>query len=366
MSYSIVHTESSVGWGGQEIRVLRESKAFLDRGHQVTVLAPAQAEIAKRASDFGVPVCLVPIFNRNFRAFWLLRKALKRLKPDLVNTHSSTDSWLVAAVCLSMRHPPKVVRTRHICSQPSRSLTTRWLYHKAAQKVVTTGEAIRAQILKLGIPADHVVSIPTGINPDSYPPGSKNEAKEGLDLSGLTVIGVVATIRSWKGHRVLIEALKHLPASHYRLLFVGDGPIRRSLQEDLVDAGLADLVLFAGHQNDVLPWLQAMDVFVLPSYANEGISQALVQAMMAGIPVVTTTAGAIAEVAKDGDTALVVEPNDPPALRKAVETVLEDPQLARKLATSARQFVLEHHSEVVMVERMDTVFQNLLPLRGKR
>ena len=165
---------------------------------------------------------------------------------------------------------------------------------------------------------------------------------------------------------MLIEALKHLPASHYRLLFVGDGPIRRTLQKELVDAGLADLVLFAGQQNDVLPWLQAMDVFVLPSYANEGISQALVQAMMADIPVVTTTAGAITEVAKDGDTALVVEPNDPLALRKAVLTVLENPQLARKLSTSARQFVLEHHSEVVMVKRMDAVFQNLQPLRCKR
>jgi glycosyltransferase involved in cell wall biosynthesis len=244
-------------------------------------------------------------------------------------------------------------------------LTTRWLYHKAAQKVVTTGEAIRAQILKLGIPADHVVSIPTGINPDSYPPGSKSEAKEYLDLSGLTVIGVVATIRSWKGHRVLIEALKHLPTSNYRLLFVGDGPIRTALQEELVAAGLADLVLFVGHQNDVLPWLHAMDIFVLPSYANEGISQALVQAMMAGIPVVTTTAGAITEVAKDGETALVVEPNDPQALHKAIIKVLDNPQLARKLATSARQFVLEHHSEAVMVERMDAVFQNLQASHGK-
>jgi glycosyltransferase involved in cell wall biosynthesis len=164
---------------------------------------------------------------------------------------------------------------------------------------------------------------------------------------------------------VLIEALKHLPTSNYRLLFVGDGPIRTALQEELVAAGLADLVLFVGHQNDVLPWLHAMDIFVLPSYANEGISQALVQAMMAGIPVVTTTAGAITEVAKDGETALVVEPNDPQALHKAIIKVLDNPQLARKLATSARQFVLEHHSEAVMVQRMDAVFQNLQASHGK-
>ncbi len=77
-----------------------------------------------------------------------------------------------------MRHPPKVVRTRHICAQPSRSLTTRWLYRRAAQKVVTTGEAIRAQILRIGVPASHVVSIPTGIDPQAFAPGSQQEAKQ--------------------------------------------------------------------------------------------------------------------------------------------------------------------------------------------
>ena len=360
MPYSIVHTESSVGWGGQEIRVLRESKAFLERGHRVTLLAPANAQIAKRSQDFGVPVLTVPIFNRNLRAFWLLRRAIKQLRPDIVNTHSSTDSWLMALVCLSLRHAPKVVRTRHICAQPSSSLTTRWLYGRAAQKVVTTGEAIRTQILRVGVPASQVVSIPTGIDPQAFAPGSNREAKQQLGLTGLTVIGVVATIRSWKGHRVLIEALKHLPPSDYRLVFVGDGPIRLAIEQELRAAGLEQLVLFTGHQNDVLPWLRAMDIFVLPSYANEGISQALIQAMMTGIPVVTTSAGAIAEVARDQHTALVVEPNQPGALREAITTLLEDPALATRLTSAAREFVLHRHSEAVMVDKMQAVFEELL------
>ncbi len=360
MPFSIVHTESSIGWGGQEIRVLKESKAFLDRGHRVTVLAPPNAEISKRAQTFGVPVGTVPIFERNLKAFWSLRQAIKHLRPDVVNTHSSTDSWLMAAVCLSMRHPPKVVRTRHICAQPSRSLTTRWLYRRAAQKVVTTGEAIRAQILRIGVPASHVVSIPTGIDPEAFAPGSQQEAKQLLGLTGLQVIGVVATIRSWKGHRVLIEALKHLSPQTHRLVFVGDGPIRLALEQELRAAGLEQLVLFAGHQNDVLPWLRAMDIFVLPSYANEGISQALIQAMMAGIPVVTTSAGAIGEVAIDQQTALVVPPNQSEPLGEAIATLLGNPDLARSLAANARQFVLHRHSEAVMVDKMQSVFEELL------
>ena len=76
MPYSIVHTESSVGWGGQEILVLRESKTFLERGHQVTVLAPANSEIYHRAADFGLPIVQVQIFYRNLQALSALKKQL--------------------------------------------------------------------------------------------------------------------------------------------------------------------------------------------------------------------------------------------------------------------------------------------------
>lgn len=357
---SIIHTESSLGWGGQEIRVLRESQAFQRLGYNVKLIAPAEAEISKRAKEFDVSVITLPIFNRDLVAFRCLRRTIKQLQPAIINTHSSTDSWLTAAVCLSLRRPPKVVRTRHICAQPSRSRITRWLYGHAAQKVVTTGGAIRQQIISLGINPDHVVSIPTGINPESYPPGSKSDAKERLGLGGLTVIGVVATIRSWKGHRVLIEALKHLPASQYKLIFVGDGPIRLELEMEIKEKGLQDLVLFAGEQKEVISWLHAMDVFVLPSYANEGISQALIQAMMAEIPVVTTSAGAIEEVALDCQTALVVEPNKSEPLRAAITLLLEDRALAEKLAMNARAFVLAKHTEAIMVRQMIDVFENLV------
>ncbi|MCP9809870.1 glycosyltransferase family 4 protein [Cyanobium sp. HWJ4-Hawea] len=360
MAYSIVHTESSIGWGGQEMRVLSEARGFIERGHRVTVLAPPNAQLVGRAVDYGVPIKTVPIFGRNLRAFLCLRAALVALHPDVINTHSSTDSWLVALVLLTLWRRPKVVRTRHICAQPSRSLTTRWLYQNAAQRVVTTGEAIRRQIVSIGVPADQVFSIPTGINPDKFVPGSADGAKSLLGLEGLTVIGLVATIRSWKGHRVLIDAVRDFSADNVRVVFVGDGPIRQTLEKEICDAGLASLFIFAGHQQNVLPWLQAMDIFVLPSYANEGISQALVQAMMASIPVVTTTAGAIPEVARNRETAFVVQPNDPIQLRAAIVELMANPSLASELAMRAREFVLTHHSEAGMLSEMDQLFTTVL------
>ena len=271
----------------------------------------------------------------------------------------------MAVVCLSLRRAPKVVGIRHICAQPSRSLKTRWLYRRAAQKIVTIGEAIRSQILHLGLLADHVGATPTGIDPEIYASGLRSEAKMLLGLSGLTVIGVVATIRSLKGHSILIEALKHLPSRHYRLVFVGDLPIRMAIEEEFRLDSLADLILFAGHQNNVLMWLLGMDVFVLPSHANEGISRALVQSMMAGIPVFATTVGAITEVARDHQSALVVGPSNPHALRPAITSLLDNPALGSHLATGARELVLRSHNEAVMVEKMDGVFRGLLLTAGE-
>jgi glycosyltransferase involved in cell wall biosynthesis len=110
----------------------------------------------------------------------------------------------------------------------------------------------------------------------------------------------------------------------------------------------------------VAPWLCALDVFVLPSYANEGVPQALLQAMFAGVPCVTTAAGAIPEIARDGDTARVVAAQNPQALADAIDGLLDHPDGAARLATSARAFVLPRYGVETMLDRMETVFRRAL------
>jgi glycosyltransferase involved in cell wall biosynthesis len=106
-------------------------------------------------------------------------------------------------------------------------------------------------------------------------------------------VGIVATLRSWKGHRHLLEAFAGLADRGARLLVVGDGPQREALGLLAGRLGIAGRVRFAGNQADVAPWLQALDLFCLPSYANEGVPQALMQAMACGLPVISTPVGSI-------------------------------------------------------------------------
>lgn len=110
----IVHTEASVGWGGQEIRILSEARGMLARGHKVTLLCPAQARIYAEAQKQGIPVEALPIGRKKLAGMLAMRKWLKQHPVDVINTHSSTDSWLAALACATLRHAPAIVRTRHI------------------------------------------------------------------------------------------------------------------------------------------------------------------------------------------------------------------------------------------------------------
>ena len=354
----ILHTESSKGWGGQEIRVLTEARGVAACGHEVTLAAPPDARIFAEAEGYGVPAIALPIGRKGARGLFALRSLLSRRELDVVNTHSSTDSWLAALACATLARAPAIVRTRHISAPAPRNAATRWLYTRAAERIVTTGERLRAQVLEeTGADPARVVSIPTGIDLARFRPGERALARERLGLPReARLVGIVATLRSWKGHRDLIEAVAELPRDVV-LVIVGDGPQRAALEAQAAGLAAGSRVRFAGQQADVAPWMQALDLFCLPSYANEGVPQALMQAMACALPVVTTPVGSIGEIVADGETGVLVPPRDVERLRAALRTLLDDAPRREALGRSAREAALRRFGEDAMVERMVEVFR---------
>ena len=124
----IVHTESSQGWGGQEIRILSESEGMRARGHRVTVIAPASARVHQEAMRRGIESADLPLARKSLRGVVALRRWLAAHPVDVINTHSSTDSWIVAVACSTLRAPPAIVRTRHVSVPIAKNAATRWLY----------------------------------------------------------------------------------------------------------------------------------------------------------------------------------------------------------------------------------------------
>jgi glycosyltransferase involved in cell wall biosynthesis len=333
------------------------------RGHEVLVYAAQGSRLSAEAARFDVPVLVLPIGRKRVGGLVAMTRALASHAPDIVNSHSSTDSWLAALACRMLgRRAPVLVRTRHVSVPVPNDAATRWLYRRAAARTVTTGEALRAALVRNnGLDPDRVDSVPTGIDAARYGVLSQFDSRALLRLpQDVPLVGIVATLRSWKGHRYLVAALGRLARPEARLVIVGDGPQREALVAQVRDAKLGDRVIFAGQQDDVAPWLAALDVFALPSYANEGVPQALLQAMFAKVPCVTTDAGAIPEIARDGDTATIVAKEDATALAQGIDRLLADPALAAAQAQRAHALVSSCYTEAAMLDRMEGVFRRAL------
>ena len=330
------------------------------RGHAVTIAAPAESRILPEAYRRGLNAVDLAIARKGIRGVMNLHRFLKRNAVDVVNTHSSTDSWLAALACAALGNAPPIVRTRHISAPVPRNRATRWLYVSATRHIVTTGESLRRQLIEAnGFPEGHITSVPTGIDTQRFVPGERMAARRALDLPPEAIlIGIVATLRSWKGHRFLLDAFAGLQQSDCILVIVGDGPQRDNLQAQIAALNIGARVRMAGNQTDVLPWLQALDIFALPSYANEGVPQALLQAMLCALPCVTTGVGSIGEAAVHEHSALIVAPQDPGALRQALARLVESPGLRQALGEAARAHCEKGFSFEHMLDRMEGIFRD--------
>lgn len=360
----ILHTEWSDGWGGQEIRILAESLAFIEKGYSVTIAAQPDSQLIKRAQAANVPVLSVKMNKGlNLTAIVKLLSFIKRESVDIVHTHSSVDSRTggIAGKLAGIR----VVRSRHISIPVSKSKLTWFQYMVLADRLITSGEFIRQVLVKENqMLPERIVSAPAGVDEERFTPdGLHSLGREALGLKNENfVVGMVSVLRSWKGHEFVIKAMssliKKMPNIH--LLIVGDGPVKEDILNLIEKLSLQEYVTLTGHQVDPVPFYREMDVVILPSYAGEATSQTLPQAMLMKKPVISTNIGGLAEVVIDGKTGVVVQPKDSDSIDKAIFSIFSDEDLKERLANNGREHALKHFTFHQMINTTEGVYLDLL------
>lgn len=363
---SILHTESSLGWGGQERRILLEAKALRERGHRLLLGCDPRGELYHRARKENFPVFPLPFggLGRNLRAWQTLRRLLARERVDILNTHSSLDSWVGMLAWRTLGRRPVLVRTRHLSTPVRQSWPTRWLYHAPAA-IITTGENI-SQVLheRLGVPKSRLFAIPTGVPLEEFLPRPPDPAlRKSLRLPpDAFIFGTLSVLRSWKGHLFVLEALKRLleAGEECFLIIVGEGPYRPVIEERLSALDLSEHVRLVGHQEQVADWLALMDVLVMASYAHEGVPQAVLQAMAMGKPVVASRVGGIPEVITPEANGLLIPAKDPDVLARAMHRLLQDKGLREDLGRRGKTLVLENFSLTRMAAKVEALYERLL------
>jgi len=359
----ILHTESSNGWGGQEMRILREAEGMRTRGHEV-VMAVARGGglvIPARKAGFTVYEC---DFKKSaaLRSLAQLLRIISSHKIDLINTHSSLDAWMggIAGRLAKKR----ILRTRHLSTPIRKGLNSRLLYNKLADYVVTTSSAIVGPIISQArISPERCRCVATGVDPNRMRviPESVEAFRARLGLSDADcLIGTACFVRSWKGIKDFMKAAHLLrDISQLKWVIIGGGYVEdyKGFARELA---LEGVLHYTGHLENPFPAIAALDIFALLSTANEGISQSVLQAAYLQKPLITTTVGGLPEVCLQGETGILVPPNSPEKVASAVLKLLDDPPFRREMGRRARRLVEDNFTIQRTLDQMETIYRQLV------
>jgi len=370
---SILHTEASSGWGGRMIRILAELEGFQARGHAVALAAQPQGEIIKRAIERGIPVETVSMNNPDVpRAVWQMMRIIKKRQVDVISTHTTRDSWIGGVAARLSSRRPIVIKTKHHSAPVKKGFMGRLLYQRLSDHAITTGEAIRKQLItEHSISADHIVSIPTGIDLNRFNPSccDPEMVRNELGYSNGPLIAMIGVFSVWKGHEDFIaaaaEILKTIPETKFYIVGTGSPADVRRVRTAVAQFGLQNEVFMLGYREDIPQILSAMDLLVHCSYANEGLPQTVLQAMAMKRPVVATKVGAIPEAVFDGVTGYLVYPRSVQLLADRAIDLLQDDLKRKAFGQAGRRLVNERYSLGSMLDRLETLYETLLGKRNR-
>lgn len=360
---TIAHTEASFGWGGQEIRIITEMETLRRRGHRLLLAAPASSQVFAQARARGFDP-----FPLGGRAAMLLADALRLARwfqaqrVDVVCPHSSRDAWR-AGLAGRLVRVPLIVRYRHFEVPIASRWLSRVVYQGLADHLVTTSPKITAQFRQtFGFGEERVSTIPTGIDLEVFSPGgNKAELPVPPEQGGWPVVGMVAVLRQAKGHMTLVRAARRLRDQSFpvRLVFVGDGPSKRPIDEEIARQQLADAVLFTGHRDDIPAVLRALDVLAIPSQ-HEGIPQIALQALACQTPVVGSDVGGIPTVIEPGVTGRIFPAGDDAALAAAIRETIENRVATRAMLERGRAQAEARHGVERMADTVEALYRRCL------
>jgi len=360
----IVHSEAATSFGGQEGRIFKEMTAMRARGHHIEAICQPRALLVERLTDAGFTVHKVDMDGpvNYLKGVAAVRGILKEGRFDVLNTHSRRDT-VIAALAARLAGTPLIVRTRHL----SNKVGSMWSYTCLPHRVTTVSDHVRKYLIQRGVPANKVATVYSPIV--LPPPVERSTLRDELGLADDDiVVGCVAVMRATKGHKDLIDAIVPLMASRPKLhlVFVGGGsPVFEQTQDYVATLGLQDRIHLMGMRRDVPNLLAGFDVFALATQ-QEASGTVYVEAQASGLPVIGTNVGGVAEMFRNGDTGILVPPKNPQALTDALQRLIDDPALRRRMGDAGRKMVWEEavFSPARLAETTEAVYLKWLAERA--
>lgn len=313
----------------------------------------SENEFIKSAQASGIDIDVIPARGRfDLAVIPALKTIIERRQPDIVITQSVKSHFLMWRSRLWKQIPWVAYHHGYTTTDSRMRLYNRfdrWSLPKA-DVVVTVCDAFARELNTIGgLPPERIRVQHNSIRP--APTVNAEEIREVRERWGISpnqrVILTVGRLSKEKAHSDLIAAFKELCETHSdadcKLVLVGDGPERQSLTTAARESGFDGRIIFTGQLRDVRPYYAMADVFALPSH-SEGSPNVLLEAMAAEVPIVATAVGGVPEIVQHEASALLVSPQTPAAMAKAIHQILTDNTLAQRLVANASNLLISKHS----------------------
>ncbi len=383
MRYNALQLIGSFNQGGSERQAVQLTRLLLESGRCNVYVATLEREGVLLDEMHRLGFNDIPEFRLNsFYDLHAVRQVrrfaqyLKKREIDVVHTHDFyTNIFGMAAAALA-RVPVRIASRRESAVRPSKQRLVERSAYRAAHAVVAKCEEVRQQLIKEGVPDGKVRTIYNGLDPARVQAAQadRKEILAGLNLPETArFVTIMANMRAhvwnpepacYKDHPTFLRAAQQVREKVPEAAFIlaGEGELKERTQELARDLGIADRTFFIGRCQNVGEVLSVSDVCVLSSSA-EGFSNAILEYMAAGRPVVATDVGGAREAIVHGETGYTVPPGDHERMAQHIVSLLLDQETARSMGESGRRRVNEKFSTVKQLQNVESLYTELLTAR---
>jgi glycosyltransferase involved in cell wall biosynthesis len=357
----ILHVETGRHLYGGPQQVIYLISALLERGHDCTLICPPESGIDSAARVVGIPVRnLFCAGDLDLPFAYRLTQYLQSSGPDLLHCHSRRGADMLGGLAASFADVPAVV-SRRVDNTEMRLLAA--LRYRPFRKIIAISEAISVVLQEHDVDASRIEVIRSAVDTAQFldsPNCDAIRSEFGIPADAL-VLGAAGQLIPRKGHRYLLQAVAGLKQRFptLRLVIFGDGYLSSQLREQASSLGLGDTVQFAGFRDDLDDFMGCFDVFVHPALA-EGLGVATLKAAAAGVPVIGFNAGGLPEAIVNGETGILVPPEDVDALQDAIATLASDRDLRQRMGAAGRKRMQNEFSIDTMVSRHISLYEAVL------
>ena len=368
---SVLHVIESPSWTGAMAQTFELVLGLRERGHRVTLATTRASILWERALEAKVDTVAVETRSElNPVAIARLSHLVWSRRVDVVHAHRAHAHSLGLLTAIATgRH---FVVSRRVSFRPKDNLGSRVKYCNGfVTKIIAVSEAVKDVLVDYGVDAGRVEVIYSGSDPLRYRTGiDGNRVREEFGIStDAPLIGKVANFyHGWKGHDTFLAAAASLVRERpeLRFLLAGHRTDSDKMSAMVERFGLTGYVVQAGYRTDIPEVISALDISVNTPRAGEGLSGAVRESLAVGRPVVATDVGGNRELVRDGETGLLVPPDDAGALESALARLLDDPEFAAGLASEGARFVRENLTVERMVEETERLYYRILEGDGDR